>query len=69
MAGGQAGSPAGDRQKSHVDAAQSTHPLEEVGIACEVHRPRARDHIADGLGPARAHAEPGGMLGVGNPHS
>jgi len=49
--------------------AEALAALEEVGIACEVHRSRARNHVADRLGPARAHAEPGGMLRVGNPHA
>jgi len=52
-----------------MDASQRAHPLEEIGIAREVDRPRAGDHVAHGLRPARADAERGGMLGVGHPHS
>ena len=43
--------PAPDRQQRHVDAsAQLCHRFEQVGVAGEVRRARAADHVADRVG-------------------
>ena len=43
--------PSGDRQQRHVDRRQVSHPVEQIGVAGEVHRPlRRAQHVADGAG-------------------
>ena len=57
--------PAAERRRSGRDFA---HRREQVGVAREVHRPAAGDHVAHGLRPPCAQAPADGVLGVRRPH-